>query len=223
MDEDKQDQGKELVENADDGFHGIIDDWKILTGGFITRETRETLNCGWEPLDITSWARKMDLNEHAIKEGFFGSCAGMCNLIDLSVNNVKESKLLVKETLNMFLMIIADYFGVMAQIKADTNLGLKELPQCRLKDGEWNQSQQKYIQAKWINSKGKGCTDADKCGQIVRNIFRKVSLFEEFIGETIPSLVEYDDDYKKDLTRLEGPDNLKKGQNGQKIITKILR
>ena len=223
MDKDKQLQGKELVENADDGFHGIIDDWKILTGGFNTRETHETLNCGWEPLDITSWARKMDLNEHAIKEGFFGSCAGMCNLIDLSINNVKESKLMVKETLNMFLMIIADYFGVMAQIKADTNLGLKELPQCRLKGGEWNQLQQKYIQAKWINSKGKGCTDADKCGQIVRNIFRKVSLFEEFIGETIPSLVEYDDDYKKDLTRLEGPENLKKGQNGQKIITKILR
>ena len=215
-DEDKQQRGKQLIESGDDGYHGIIDDWKILTGGFKTRQSRETLDCGWEPLDITSWARKMELEEDKIREGFFRDCAGMCNLMDLNAYDVESSKLIVKETLNMFLMIIADYFGVMTQIKSDTTLAQGELPQCVQKDGFYNDSLRKWIEPKWINSKGKPCTDNDKCAQIVRNIFRKVSLFEDFIGEPIPSLAEYDDAYKKDLTRLKDADNFRPGQHGQK-------
>ena len=216
-----QRRGKDLVESADDGFHGIIDDWKILTGGFKTRKSRETLNCGWLPLDTSGFEFKMDLEETAIKEGFFRDCAGMCNLMDLKVHDVESAKLMVKETLNMILMIIADYFGAMAQIKGDP----KELPQCVQKEGEW----EKWINVKWIDGKGwtegNRCTDADKCGQIVRNIFRKVSLFEEFLGiGSIRSLVEYDDTYKLDLTRLKDPENFRLGQHGQKhkIIAKIL-
>lgn len=220
-DEDKQRIGKHLVENADDGFHGIIGDWRILTGGVTPRESQETLDCGWKPLDITTrLAHKMDLEENAIREGFFRSCGGMCNLIDFSVlkldneliensEMIENSKLIVKETLNMFLMIIADYFGIMAQIKADTKLGQKELPQCVQKKGYWNQKEEEYIKAEWINSEKKPCKNADKCGQIVRNIFRKVSLFEDFIGP-VPSLVEYDDAYKNDMTRLEGDRNIEK-------------
>ena len=221
----KQARGKDLVETT--GFHGIIDDWKILTGGRKTRKSGETLNCGWLPLDTSRFALKMDLEETAIKEGFFRDCAGMCNLMDLKVHDVESAKLMVKETLNMILMIIADYFGAMAQIKGDP----KELPQCVQKEGEWK----KWINVKWINGKsingkwikgwteGNSCTDADKCGQIIRNIFRKVSLFEEFIG-SIPSLVEYDGTYKLDLTRLKDPENFRLGQHGQKhkIIAEIL-
>ena len=221
-DASEQHRGKQLVETTD-GFHGIMDDWKILTGGRRTRITDETLDCGWEPLESKWLANKMEIGEDQIKEGFFRDCAGMCNLMRLlPATNDESSKKLVKETLNMFLMIIADYFGVMAQIKADTTLAQGELPQCVQKEGYWNEKQKEYIEPEWINSKKKPCTKADKCGQIVRNIFRKVSLFEDFSGP-IPSLSEYDDAYKSDLTRLKDSSNFKPGQHGQKhrIIAKI--
>ena len=217
MDSATQSLGHDLVVSADFGFHSIIDDWRRLTAGMPARETQKYLDCGWEPIQ-PKYLAKIDIVDQpwAMKEGIFRDCGGMCTFVDWSIIDIDSAKFVVKETLNMFLMIIADYFGAIAGIKSDETSG-DGLPQCRFNNFYKRANSGAWIPA-WVNADGERCKQADKCGQIVRNIFRKTAQFEEFLGESIPSLAEYNDSYKNDLTRLEDEDNF---DQGQKIMTKI--
>ena len=209
-----QSLGHKLVVNGDFGFHSIIDDWRRLTAGMRARKTQNFLDCGWEPIQPKWLAQKAELNIDqgwAMKEGIFRDCGGMCTFVDWNINDVDSAKFVVKETLNMLLMIIADNFGAIAPATGASGDGP---PQCRFEN--------LHINA-WVNADGERCKQADKCGQIIRNIFRKTAQFEEFLGEPIPSLAEYNDSYKNDWTRLEDPENFEPGQHGdkKKIMTDI--
>ena len=215
------DNPRDFVHDQNIGFNGIIEDWKKLTGiGTVEAGhdfTQGHLKCGFVAVE-----KKFhhDWEKDQYREGFFDGCDKMCpsfeNIGSYGQGNAKENaEFVAKSILENIISIVAEQFTKQftdsAAVDGPNGTKLYRISMCRY-DPEmkfidtWDINKRDYVRTKhsgWVNGYDNECSMADRCGQIVRNLYAKVAGFEEVLGkDSIPSLADYEQGFRNDYERM---------------------